>query len=173
MNAAAEEPVIVAVTAWSPYPRRAAVADVLLLPSGHRAPSERCAALFRRHPGLTLVVIAAPNPDDLGVVRERSRRMHLATPRSSGCGVLVGVLVGVRDGRLVRLRRPAADPVAAAVLAYGWWAAGIDPRSPLARRAARSAGFALRVGRWRPQAGEPAAHVGGAGGALPVEDPQR
>jgi hypothetical protein len=141
---AAVEPVIVAVTASAPYPRRAAVADVLVLPPGHRAPGGRYATAFRRHPGLTLVVIAD-------------------TP----------LLVGVRDGLLLTLWRPAPDPAAAAVLAYGWWAAGIDPRSPLAGRAAGSAGFALRVGRWRAQVGEPAAHVGGAGGALPVEDPQR
>lgn len=151
----APEPVIVAVPAHGRHPRRATVADVLLAPG-----EARCAELFRRYPGLTLVVLT---------------------------GRAAGLAVGVRDGLLLTLpptayptTGPPDNPAAAARLVYAWWAAGVDPASPEARRSAASAGLRVSVGRWRPprpvghraERGQPATHVGGAGRALPVEDPQ-
>lgn len=131
--------------------RMAALADVLVDVSAN-PPAARCAELFATYPGLTAVLLP------------RTRKE---------------IIAGVRDGSLLRLCSARPDPVTAARLVYEWWARRIRPDSSAAQHSARSAGFAIRCGRWRPEPGrwqpEPGktpAHARGSGGAESVEDPQ-
>jgi len=139
------EPVVVVVGTHPPYPRRAAVADVLFIPPPGGTGEVGYADLFRRYPGLTLVVSA------------------------SAAGELS---VAVRDGQLITVRADGAEAVDVTRLAYRWWAARVDPASTPARREAASAGLRLSVGSWLADGGEAAANVGGSTGALALKDPQ-
>ena len=58
------EPVIVTVTSPNREPRRAFLADVLIVVPDHHTASERYADLFIRFPGLAVVVIA----DGMGAI---------------------------------------------------------------------------------------------------------
>jgi hypothetical protein len=112
------EPVVVAVCGCCPEPRRAFLADVLIV-AADRAPAVRPAELFERHPGLTVALVTG-----------RGR-----------C-----VVAGVRDGTVLALRHRAGHPPAnavraAAVLLYRCWCLGITPSAPEGLRLLAAAGF--------------------------------
>jgi len=112
------EPVIVTLTSPARVPRRAFLADVLIVLPDHRATAERCRELFSRFPGLTVVVI------------------------SDGSGAIDA---GFRDGTTLALEfappAPAADLTRnAALMFYAWWAMGGGRSSGGQLR--------VQVGRW-------------------------
>ncbi|MGI5145372.1 hypothetical protein ACQEVC_03055 [Plantactinospora sp. CA-294935] len=165
------EPVIGWIGLSGIEPRRAALADVLVALADHRSPADRCADLFGRYPGLTLVLllpgavgIASPGP-----ARDADHRTGARGGRPSGTGVRLDA--GLRDGLLLTLSldrpihptpsRPARagdgpeepDPVRVEEIAgwiYAHWSLGVDLAGSAGRRLAAIVGLRLhaRTARW-------------------------
>lgn len=123
-----DEPVVVNVSPLGDEPAGAALADVLVITATLRRGASRCADLFARYPGLTLVLVT----DATG-----------------------GVLVGVRGGGLLttldahRRWLPATSAKTLARLLYACWTARRLPSGPDSGEVVVVGGIRFRAGCWR------------------------
>ncbi|WP_230393923.1 hypothetical protein [Plantactinospora alkalitolerans] len=144
-------PVIGHLGPGSGEPRRGGLADVLVGEADRRSAAERCADLFGRYPGLTLVLLLE--------ARGPARGQRLGGPGGYAGTALDGrmrLTAGLRDGLLLRLRsgRPGrCVPVRIGDVArwlYLRWSVGVDLTGSAGRELADTAGIRLsaRVDRW-------------------------
>ncbi|MBE1487237.1 hypothetical protein H4W31_002875 [Plantactinospora soyae] len=160
-------PVIGHLAPGSGEPRRGGLVDVLVGEADHRSAADRCADLFGRYPGLTLVLFL----DAGGPAAQPAGGQRLAGQRLGGPGGCAGtafdggmrLTAGLRDGLLLRLRsgRPGrCAPVRIGEVArwlYLRWSVGVDLTGSAGRELADTAGIRLsaRVDRWSDQIRRP------------------
>lgn len=159
-------PVIGRLEPRSGKPRRGALADVLIGTADRRSSARRCADLFGRYPGLTLVLLLRAGGPGCG---HRSggldgySEMPFDGAVRLSAGLRDGLLLSLRSGRAHRCAPPRIGDVARWL--YLRWSTGTDLTGSAGRELADAAGIRLsaRVDRW----------TDGTSGSLPSEIPGR